>query len=227
MPSQVEDFPTRTELWRGCILVTIAAGLWLPRHPQYQDKEWEGTTYQCDDGQGACGVVAFTAEGVAAAFFDHESDRSPFPDEWERDYDWRPFFAGIPPDLLELAEREVLPRMLFDYRRARAPIVTAAFWGHGEQLTGAEAWDAIFDNGGFLLEFELMEPEEAIDAYRVSHHLSLEQEGVLRSLFRRRLVSQDAAVRVTLAEERVFRLGSDEGIDKSRTLLAAVGIVLP
>lgn len=227
MQRQAEEFPTRSQVWRGAALVTIAAALWVQRDPKSEDLVWEGEVYCVSDGQGGEGVVVFGDGRTVGGFFDHESDRSPIPDEREREYDWRPFFAGIPPDLLALVQREILPRMRFEYRGILTPIVTAAFWGRGDQLTGAEPWDAIFDNGGFLLETALLEPEEAIEACRANYAFSNAQVTALRSLFERRMASQDAVVSVAPAEGQLFRLGGEAAIEKSRALLAAVSIGLP
>src|SRR5579875_2729648 len=207
MQSGETAFPTRAQLWRGATLRTIVAAVWVQEDPQSRAVRWQDATYVRDDEQGTLGAVVFAGERVAGAFFDHESERSPFADEWRRDYDWRELVAGIPADLLALLEGQVLPFMVMEYRNRQTPVLTAALWGEGDRLTSNEAWADVFANGAFILDLEVLDPEEALVESIRDYEFSPQQGTVVQSLYERKIAAAGRPIEVLPDEQGVFRVG--------------------
>jgi hypothetical protein len=226
MDSGREPFPPRMRLWQGAILGTIAHAIWIVADPLLAaEQSWDGPNYNVQDSMGSRGTITFAGERAVGVFFDAHSRRSPFRSG--RDYDLRSFFTGISDELYSLAQQEALQYVLDDYRGALVPIITAAFWSEGEFLAVAEPWPEVVTNGAHLVSIQLMEPDAAMVEWREECEMSPSQVALMRSLFDRKMATPNAPVVLEDSERDILTSEGDEGIDESRRLLAAIGIIVP
>jgi hypothetical protein len=220
-------FPTQPELWQACILSTIANSFWVAAdNERYPYEFWAGPNYCLDNGGGDTTVLTFSESAIVAALFSHESQLN----TWAagEPYDLQAFFVGIQPQHLMLAQQQTLPQLRSmqyvpeEYPVLGAPMVTAAFWGTGNHLTSPMTWSEIAWNGGFLVETLLRDKEVAIGDWQ----LPPEQESLLRSLYQRRVASPTGLVVVGPSEREIIVASGGAGIERSRKLLGAIGIIV-
>ncbi len=217
---------SRQQLWRGAVLSTIAHAIWIAQDPILAyEQSWDGRNYNIQDSQGALGTITFAELGVIGAFFDAHSPRSPFRSN--KTYTTAPFFEGMPTALWEIAQAETLQYLLQEYQGSDVPLITAAFWSEGENLASTEPWSEVFDNGAHLVRIQLLEPEDAIADLQSNYELSPQQVNLLRSLFIRKTAAPDIPIILNDQERSITVTQGATGVEESRELLAAIGIVLP
>jgi hypothetical protein len=238
-------FPTRDQLWRGAVLGTLAHA--LSEFALSNTQVWDGSNYLLDNESGDCGVVTFAQNRVVAMFFFHEDHRS----AWQNlsvPHDLRTYFAGMPDDLLALAEDHtfrwmsryigpdtmsvILPRdwvgEAVDIRAGdhRAAIITAAFWGTGDDITAAEPWPEVFTHGAHMLDYQLMNPDDALRAWRDNYGLSRRALRRIRDLYMRWLSAPDGSLVLSFGEARQILPKDEEDARYVRGQLASIGITI-
>jgi hypothetical protein len=239
--------PSITQLWRGCILVTIAEAL----HSANQGTGgvggwyswWENGCYLRDDGSGDHGALAFSGDRAVAVFFAHESNRSPWSQlRLVHDFSW--YFRGMPPNLRSFAERTVLPYTELWSLEGEPPCVTAAFWGQDDLITAAEPWPDLFWHGVAILHTELQEPDTASYVLRSKYSFSALQTDLLQSLYNRKVTAPTEKLILTRQEralliadrptelpewqrQRLTGGDDDQGVALCRELLSQIGIIVP
>jgi hypothetical protein len=217
---------TQSDLWRGAILVTIAHSIFTSGHPELaHEQSWDPPNYNVQDSQGSLGTVTFGDEGTVAAFFDLHSPRNPLATQEPYKVDDR--LAEMPTNLRALAREEALQYLLQDYKGEKVPLITATFWSEGDRLVAAEPWPSLLTNGGHLVESHLRPVQEAIREWQSQYGFSPAQVSLLRSLFERKLATENGSVVLTPAERNSLVTGGDEGLELSRELLSSIGITIP
>ncbi len=169
MGDERESFPSRTQLWRGAVLGTIAHAIWIAPEPLFGGAQgWDGATYLLNNGSGDRAALTFTPTHVGAAFFDLHSVRSPFRDAphlpFSQEYHTEDYFVGAPATVQALAQRETLLYLFDDYQGQAQPLITAACWSEAEILTAREPWPEVRAHGAHLIDIQNMPPEVAIAA---------------------------------------------------------------
>lgn len=222
-------YPKVSILYRGVILHSIVNATVTAQDPEFtRFLSWDGQNYVLNSGTGRLGAVTFDRGLVVGVFFDANSRHS--PRNGDEEYDIKRFLQGMPKHHHSLAEAQTLKYNRQDYRGALAPLVTAAFWNEGENLTAAFPWAEVFQNGAHLIRVELMEDiRSAMGEWKESYEMSQEQVSFSLSLFERKIVNPSHAV--VLSRSEVARLqsvsSSVEALDDCRQAFAAMGIVFP
>jgi hypothetical protein len=217
---------TRSDLWRGTILATIAHGIFTAGHPELaHEQSWDPPNYNLQDSQGSLGTITFGQEGTVGIFFDLHSPRNPLSIEAAYDLDER--LAEMPAPLRALANEEALQYVLQDYRGENIPLITAALWSEDDRLIAAEPWSSVLSNGGHLIQSHLRPTEEAVSEWRTQYGFNPAQVELLRSLFDRKLPPGNRPVVLAATEMGVLLEGGAEGLELSRDLMAQVGITVP
>lgn len=218
-------FPTRSELWWGAVIHTVAHAVFLAPDPSLANEvSWDGINYNRQDSQGACGTVTFAADGLVGVYFDAHSARSPY--RRARAYTVDPYFVGIPAPLLGLAHDEALRYVLADYYGRIVPVITAACWATGEGVTAVEPRADVLAHGAHLLWIESMETALALVALHEEYEFSGERVRSVRSVYERRR-AVEGTILLTPEEHAALVSEGDAGLDESRTLLASVGVSIP
>ena len=144
---------------------------------------WDGPNYSRQDSQGTYGTITFAEDGLVGVFRDEHSPRAPRHSEAE--YDLAQRLSGMPSDLVALAEREALQYVFDEYQGQVGPIITAAFWSTGDDVTAAEPWPTVVEHGAHLVRIEAMETEAAIVEWQQEYEWDAAEVTLLRSFFSR------------------------------------------
>jgi hypothetical protein len=192
------------------------------------------------------GCIAFTPDQIVGAFFNAESERSPFGEDVLPPYDAEEFFVAAAPEVLVIARRDVLPHLvdwLGDPQVAHdaymngtteqlddgllAPVVTAAFWSEGDTLAAGEPWPEVYRHGACILRQELSAPERVLANLMRDGDLGADQADLIKRLYERRLACADLPMPLSPAEYDQINVQGAKQRDGIGALLAAVGIRLP
>lgn len=219
---------SKTRLYEGAILCTIAHAIWVMAHPLLAgEKGWDGPNYYLTNGSGDYGAITFTEQIAVGAFFDVHSTRSPHRDDADGRYHPSRYFSAAPPEVWDLAQREALEYLRFAFLDPELPLVTAVFWSEGERLIAGEAWPEVVAHGGHLIETHLLPVGQAILALQQNHRFTDDQVGVLGEVYRRKIAQPGAVTHLTRDEERIVLSYGDAGREASVAILAAIGIRFP
>lgn len=214
---------TRTQLWRGAILGTIAHATWISSHPELaHEQSWDGPNYSVQNSSGAYGTITFAESGVVGVFFDVHSSRSPFhsTDVYELDT----LLDGMPATLSDLAHDEALQYVLQEYKNTTVPIITAAFWTDQQYLMAAEPWPQVLANGAYLVSIQLMSEKEAITAWRNEYDFTPLQVRLVRSIFTRKVAEPKEKVVLTKHDFDILTSVGITGLNESCELLAQISV---
>lgn len=215
----------RDRLWRGVILATIGHALWIAANPQFSyELSWDGINYNRQDSQGTRGTITFASRGVVGVFRDDHSRRIPW--QQRTPYTLNSFFAGIPPNLMELAHEETLHYMLDTHNGQVSPVITAAFWSDEQQITAAEPWPSVLEHGGHMITIELMTTEAGIAAWQAQYRWNDAETRLFASLFTR-CMRMEEPVAVTSEEWRFITSDGTQGVEDTHLLLEGLGFILP
>lgn len=219
-------FPTYEQLWQGSLLATIAHAISIAKDPELAyEHSWHGSNYSLQNSMGVRGTIVFDGGDFVAVFFDAHSTRNPFRSEMSYNYDF--YFVGMPAALQPLSDSASM-HILEDYYGLIMPVVTAAFWGHGTDVTAVEPWLEVVRHGAHLVHTNVLPPTTAIAEWQENYELVPSQVALLGSLFGRRMTTESTAVVVLEPwEQDIMMAFGTEGIDQSRELLASIGIILP
>lgn len=216
---------SKTNLWQGSVLGTIAYAVWVMRHPDFShEQSWDGINYNVQNTMGAYGTVTFTTQGVVAAFFDSHSPKSPF--QSGSSYDLALFLHGMPEELLSLAQEETLQYLLQEYEGSDIPVITAAFWSQDDNLIAAEPWQEVLTNGAHLIQTQLLDVESAIIQWQINYNFSVSQVDLVRALFTKKIAAPSDQVIFSSQEVDTLMKYGAQGIDISRELFTDVGVTL-
>src|SRR5262249_3314660 len=162
----------------------------------------------------------FAAQAVVGVFRDDHSPRTP----WNRTtpYTIADFFAGIPPDLMELADQEPLQYMLDTHNGQESPVITAAIWSGKHRIEAAVPWTNVLEHGGHLIGIELMNTEDGIAAWQAQYEWGDAETELLATLFTRRMTTE-MPVPVMPEEWSFITKDGTDGVDDARLLLEGLG----
>ncbi len=221
-------FPSVHRLWQGVILSTIAHAIWVAAYPLLSGEEgWDGPNYWLTNGSGAYATVTFAEQFMVAAFYDLHSTRSPTRLDASEPYDPGTYFASAPIEVWELAQRETLQYLHFDFAPQELPLVTAACWSEGEQMTAGEAWPEVVAHGAHLLDRQFLPAEQAIIAWQEIYQFADDQVRLLGELYWRKLHHSGSLTQLTRDEQYILFAYGDAGRDASAAILKAIGIAFP
>src|SRR5262245_29519005 len=132
---------SKAQLFEGAVLSTIAHAIWVLADPLLAGEQgWDGPNYCLTDGSGDFGAITFSEQITVAAFFDVHSTRNPNRLDADGSYHPNRYFSAAPPEVWDLAQREALEYLHFEFAESDLPLVTAAFWSEGERLVAGEPW---------------------------------------------------------------------------------------
>lgn len=181
------------------------------------------------DSQGASGAISFGLDRsqFVALFFSQESPRSPFCDPTVID-DGLNLLRTVPLQLQALTAM-ALPLLTFDVDGVRKPLVSSLFWsglvdGYSDSC---EPWELVYENGGFLIENELLSEQAGLAAWTKDMGLAEAEADLVADLYRRRLATMTDEVLLTDADVNQLRqLARRDGFQVCAKALAEIGIVV-
>lgn len=190
------------ELYEGCMYAAIVHAVTVGQYPEFNyEHSWDGYNYSMNNSQGCRATITFHPEYVIAVFQEKAGiDISKSAND---------YLANMPDDILRIAESEALAYVLQNVSGEIRPVITAAFWGTWDELFSNQSWEDILQNGGFILENQLLNHEQSLQSWNDYYELSDDEINLIESLFERKIKDEDS--RIYLNAEEVKVLSGDIG----------------
>jgi hypothetical protein len=135
----------------------------------------------------------------------------------------------MPDEIQSLATTEAFQYLLQDYQGRTVPVVTAVFWGVGEQATAGEPWRLVFENGARLLRIQLMDTDAALAEWGADSEMSPTLQDLARSLYTRKVADPETPIILTPDQGLLISAVAkgEEGLNECRESLKEIGILFP
>lgn len=191
-----KDIPINpTDLYHGCLFAAIVHAIMVGEYPELNyEHSWDGFNYSMNNSQGCRGTVTFHPQYIAAVFQDNSKI---IPDKDAYDY-----LYDMPDNILRVAESEALQYVLENMDGEIKPVITSAFWGTWEELTGSQGWDDIWENGAHILENQLLPRQQSLTRWDDYYGLTSGQMELAESLLDRKIKSAGGSIILTPAEAK-------------------------
>ncbi|MBC1778944.1 hypothetical protein [Listeria booriae] len=210
------------KLYNGCMLASVAHAIMVAHFPDIANEHsWDGINYSVQDSAGMRGTITFQRGFCVAAFRDDNSTRLEQELTKAQEY-----FDGAPNGLYQLAENEALQYLLDSVDGNTVPVITTAFWGHNDDFSTTDTIDSMLENGGILLERQLMPIDESFESWKDYYEMSETQMDLLHSIYARLI--QNEYQTITLSKDEIEMIGAPDlnGIEASRESFNEIGIQL-
>lgn len=223
MNSNFYKIPCKKEqLWQGCILASIAHAIMVAHYPEMSNEHsWDGMNYSTQDSSGTRGTITFSDKYYVGAFRNDNSERLNNKDGVLK---YIQYFNGVPQDIIKLSEEEALQYLLEDINGKTIPVITTAFWGDENDGFSNDKINDFKENGGFLLEVQMMEIDKAINEWKEYYEMTQKQVDLLISIYKRKENSPNEMI--TLSEKEIDKIGTEdkEGLYESKISFEEIGI---
>jgi hypothetical protein len=213
----------REQLWRGCLVASIAHAIMVAHYPELSNEHsWDGMNYSIQDGEGTRATITFHPEFCVSAFRDDSSDRIKAINNVKQA---KEYFKGAPQEIVSVGETETLQYLLENVGGKVVPIITTAFWGIGQRLVATDSFEEMYQNGGFLLERQVMEFNKSIESWGEYYDMSSKQCELLKTIFNRKINGGEEEI--LLSKDDIQLIGTDdtEGLEESRISFKEMGIM--
>ena len=204
------------KLYQGCLFAAIIHAIMVGEYPEFSyEHSWDGLNYSMNNSCGCRATITFHPRYIVAVFQDY-SRIIPGKNAYE-------YLSGMPEDILKLAQTEALQYVLRDENGEIKPVITAAFWGTWEELSSSRTWSDIWENGGYILENQLLPHQQSFIRWDDYYGLSDGQMKLAQSLLDRKLA--DAGTPILLSPQEAENLYCD--IEECAASLQELNIFLP
>lgn len=214
---------TIDNLWNGCILASIAHAIMVAHYPELSNEHsWDGMNYSVQDSEGSRGTITFHPKFCVGAFRNDLSDRLNSINNCRQ---FRKYFEGAPKEIINLSEEEALQYLLDDIDGDTLPLITTAFWGVDNKFYTIDSFEDMYQNGVFLLERQLMNMDDAVEAWAEYYDMDINQCNLLKKIFIRRLEQKND--KIILSKDEIQQIGSSdkEGLYESKILFEEINII--
>jgi hypothetical protein len=195
---------TKKQLWKGCILASIAHAIMVAHYPDLSNEHsWDGINYNVQDNAGSRGTITFHHDNFVAAFRNDNSNRFIMGSLLDE------YFIGVKKEIVELANTETLQYLLekVDGDGQITPVISTAIWGSGNKLFSGDTFDEMLRCGGFLLKKQVLDLNSAIEAWNKYYDMSKQQLELLKSIYDRKIASY--ARKIFLDRDEMKMIGTD------------------
>lgn len=186
-------------LYEGCMFAAIVHAVTAGEYPELSyEHSWDGYNYSMNNSQGCRATITFHPKYIVAVFQESSKcdlRRSAYDDLTE-----------MPEEILEIARSEALMYVRRDREGEAVPVITAAFWGTWEELRSGQTWEEIVENGGHIIERQLMGRDQAWAWWDDYYGLNNSQMDLIASLYKRKMENHGEKIYL-LAEEMDFLCG--------------------
>lgn len=221
--SKLEKFPwTREDVYKGCLLASIAHAIMVSHYPDLSSEQsWDGMNYNVQDSMGIRGTITFGSTYCTAAFRDDKSERVLGKN---KNILANEYFKGAPLDIRHMAERETLQYLLENESGTVTPLISTGFWG-GNVIYSIDTKRDFMENGGGIIETQLKRIEEGVEEWKNYYGMTPKQYELFNDIFNRI---------ITYGIEKVFLSANDitriecndaENLEESKISFEEIGIM--
>ncbi len=209
------------KLWEGCILATIAHAIMVARYPELSNEHsWDGINYSLQDSAGMRGTITFQNENMCVgAFRNDESTRLQGNFKSAEHY-----FQGAPEEIITIAKAESLQYLLEIVQGNTIPLITTAFWGIGNEIFSTDSINILLENGGVLLERQMMDFNSSVNSWKEYYEMSNAQVDLLKSIYWRKIVNPYQKIILNFEELKIIEVFDEEGLNASKESFKEIGI---
>lgn len=206
-------------LWEGCILSSIAHAVSVAEYPELANEHsWDGFNYNIQDNSGGRGTLTFHSKYLVAAFRDDNGERI------ENSQDALMYFQDAPSEVKEIATTETLQYLLDDLDGQLQPSITTAFWSVGDKIYSQDDLSDLIENGGFLLEHQSADFNEAIENIQEYYELSDIKIDLIKTIFNRKIKNPSEEIILNQKQIEIIDCGDEEGLKESEESFSELGI---
>lgn len=207
-------------LWEGCIIASVAHAIMVAHYPEVSSEHsWDHLNYNTQNSEGSRGTITFTDEICIGAFRNDLCNRaSKIRDPIQS------FFTSASDHVIDIAKQETLQYLLINYNGTPTPHITSAFWIIDDTYYSEDNTKEMFENGGHLLERQVMDNESGMIAWKEYYDMSLEQVDLLKDVTKTKL--SQPKEKIILEKNKLKAIGTDdiEGLEESKVSFSEIGI---
>lgn len=211
----------KNKLWQGCMLASIAHAIMVSHYPEVSNEHsWDGMNYSVQDSSSSRGTISFGKEYLVGAFRDDNSQRL----SKENFKNYRYYFKDCPEKIVQLAQQECLQYLLDEINGELTPVITSAIWGIESDIFSNDTLDKLIDNGGRLIEKQILEIKSACEYWRNYYDMTEKQYELLWNIYKRKIKSSNQ--KFFMSRNEIDQIGSvdEEGLNESRLSFSEIGI---
>lgn len=206
-------------LWEGCILSSIAHAVSIAEYPELANEHsWDGFNYNIQDNSGGRGTLTFHSKYLVAAFRDDNGERI------ENCQDALMYFQDAPSEVKEIATTETLQYLLDDFDGQLQPSITTSFWSVEDKIYSQDDLSDLIENGGFLLEHQSADFDEAIENIQEYYELSDIKIDLIKTIFNRKIKNPSEEIILNQKQIEIIDCGDEEGLKESEESFSELGI---
>lgn len=211
----------KEKLWKGCMVASIAHAIMVAHYPETSNEHsWDGMNYSVQDSEGARGTITFSKKFYVGALRDDNSERI----GEEKLFDYNSYFKNTPHNIFKLAQQEALQYLLEDVNENIKPLITTAIWGNETETFSNDSFEDMKNNGGFLIERQTMELEDAFSSWKEYYEMTPQQYDLLRHIYERKMLKPGQILKLTAEEINKIGTNDKEGLYESRVSFSEIGI---
>ncbi|WP_074606395.1 hypothetical protein [Bacillus cereus group sp. BfR-BA-01350] len=197
----------REQLWKGCILNSIANAIFVAHAPDFShESSWDGCNYSMQDSQGGRGTITFHPDYTIVCLQDVNSER----------IDEKSYFEGAPSEVIDIAKEEALQYVLEEVEGETVPFITTAFWIEDSGAYSIDSFEEMEEHGGFLLEIPLLDTESAMERLEEEYELTEEQIELVQLVYERKIKNPNEEIMLSKEEVAMIGMDDSEGLKVSK-----------
>ncbi|AEV67536.1 hypothetical protein [Acetivibrio clariflavus] len=211
---------TKNQLWKGCILASIAHAIMVAHYPELSNEHsWDGMNYSVQDSSGTRGTITFHPQYCIGAFRNEHSSRI-LGDATN----YIKYFQSASDEIVKLAEAETLQYLLDKVDEKILPVITTAFWGYENKLFTIDSFEDMWQNGGFLLERQISDFNSAVNGWIEYYDMSDVQVSLLKSIYVRKIANPKDKIILSKDEIDMIESREPEGLKESKISFEEINI---
>ncbi|AEB75047.1 hypothetical protein [Clostridium botulinum] len=212
----------KQELWNGCILASIAHAIMVSHYREIANEHsWDGINYSIQDSEGTRGTITFNNDCYVGVF---RNDRSERLNKIEISKIHSEYFIGAPNSIKQLADKEALQYVLQNINNEIIPLITTAIWGNNKQGFSNDSLEDFMDNGGFLIENQMMNTEDSIREWKEYYDMTEAQCNLLKNIYNRKIKRTNENLCLTKNDIDLIGTRDLQGLNESKIAFEEIGI---
>lgn len=197
---------TVTELWRGCILASIANAIMASHYPEISyEHSWDGFNYNIQDSCGIRGTITFDSNYCIGAFRNDNSYRIL---NNNKPNDFKYYFDTSKSKIIKLAQSETLQYLLDDVNGVVVPSITTAFWSDQDTLLSLDSLEKMFENGASILKRHMFCFELGVESWKENYDMTQEQISLLKFIYFKKI--ENPLNFIMLSKSDIDKIGVSE-----------------
>lgn len=210
-------------LWEGCILASIAHAIGVSKYPLLSNEHsWDKFNYNIQDNNGQRGTITFRNKYCVAAFRNENSVR--MSEVVNNQQYLKNYFFNYNQEIIDLANNETLQYLLDETTYGIVPCITSIFFGENNVVYSKDNLNDIFENGGNLIKYQLLNFNNAIEKWINYYDMNNNEILLLEFIFRKKVKEYNTPIFLSKNEVSLLDINNYEGFKESKISFLEMGI---